>query len=72
MVTFYSLGGGSDRPIKLHNITCSGNESKLINCELEVYTYFYCNHSENVGLVCYDGKVNNIFTILTCRCTYSM
>ena len=60
MVAFCSLGGGSGRPISIHNVTCIGNESKLIDCEHEVYTYFYCDHLENVGLVC-DGKAKNTY-----------
>ena len=54
-VIYYSFGGGSDRPINIHEINCHGNESRLIDCGHEVYTYFYCHHSENVAIVC-DGK----------------
>ena len=60
MVAFCSLGGGSGQPINIHNVTCIGNESSLIDCEHEVYTYFYCDHSENVGLLC-DGEAIRIF-----------
>ena len=56
IIDCYSYGGGADRPINMHEINCNGSESRLIDCEHEVYTYFYCHHSENVALAC-DGKV---------------
>ena len=52
---FCSFGGGSRLPINLHEINCAGNESRLIDCEYEVYTHFYCHHSQNVAIVC-DGE----------------
>ena len=56
MVDYCSYGGGSDRPINIHEINCNGNEDRLIDCDYEVYTYFYCHHSENVAIAC-DGEV---------------
>ena len=58
--SFCSLGGGSNRPINIHDPKCTGNESRLIDCEHEVYTYFYCNDEENVGIVC-DGKALKLY-----------
>lgn len=56
MVPFHSLGGGArTQSINIHDVRCIGNESRLIDCEHEVYTYFYCDHTEDVGIVC-DGK----------------
>ena len=51
----FSFGGGSALPINLHEINCHGNESRLIDCEYEVYTNFYCHHSQNVAIAC-DGE----------------
>lgn len=55
LVTFHSYGGGFELPINIHEINCAGNESRLIDCEYEVYTHFYCHHSENVAIAC-DGE----------------
>ena len=52
----FSFGGGRKYPINLHEIYCHGNESRLIDCEYEVYNHNYCHYSENVAIVC-DGKL---------------
>jgi len=49
---FCSFGGGKNLPINLHEINCQGNETMLINCDYEVYAHFYCEHSENVAIIC--------------------
>jgi len=54
-----SFGGGNNLPINLHEINCQGNETKLINCDYEVYAHFYCYHSENVAITC-NGELNVI------------
>ena len=56
LVNHCSHGGGSENPINVHEINCTGNESRLIDCERHVYTHFYCHHSENVAIAC-DGKI---------------
>ena len=52
-ILFCSFGGGSDRPTHVHDPKCNGSEKSLINCDNEVYTYFYCDSDENVGIICY-------------------
>ena len=51
----FSFGGGNALPINLHEIHCRGNESRLIDCEYEVYSEFYCHSSQNVAITC-DGE----------------
>jgi len=51
----HSFGGGSNLPINLHEINCQGNETMLIDCDYEVYAFFYCHHMENVAITC-NGK----------------
>ena len=60
LVSYYlscSFGGGSSLPINLHEINCQGNETMLINCDYEVYAFFYCQHSENVAITC-NGELD--------------
>ncbi|XP_065884217.1 scavenger receptor cysteine-rich type 1 protein M130-like isoform X2 [Dysidea avara] len=52
-----NFGGGSSLPINLHEINCQGNETMLINCDYEVYAFFYCQHSENVAITCNDTAI---------------
>ena len=60
MVNHCSYGGGSENPINIHEINCVGNESRLIDCERHVYTYFYCRHSENVAISCDNEGTSDI------------
>ena len=52
-ILFCSFGGGGDLPTHIHDPKCNGSENSLINCTNEVYTYFYCDDDENVGIICY-------------------
>lgn len=39
-------------PINVHATHCTGDELKLLDCDYEVYPYYYCRHSLDVGLTC--------------------
>ncbi|XP_030832693.1 deleted in malignant brain tumors 1 protein isoform X2 [Strongylocentrotus purpuratus] len=47
-----TYGQGSD-PIYLNDVTCSGYESRLIDCSIgEWGNHDYCGHSEDAGVIC--------------------
>lgn len=66
VVNHFSFGGGSTSPINIHRIDCVGNESRLIDCDQEVYTHFYCHYSENVAIFC-DGEVYIAMYLWECK-----
>ena len=52
----YNFGQGSG-PIWLDSVTCTGNESMLINCShLGVGVTRSCSHSEDAGVYCYGTQ----------------
>ncbi|XP_028514141.1 scavenger receptor cysteine-rich type 1 protein M130-like [Exaiptasia diaphana] len=53
-VRFMHLGRGSD-PIWLDEVQCNGNESTLDKCPHKALGVHNCDHSEDVGIVCYTG-----------------
>ena len=58
-----SLGEGKG-PILLNDVSCLGNESRLVDCAYNTFT-FICDHSNDVGVVCF-GKFINCVHVRTC------
>lgn len=52
MHLFTSYSGGEDLPINIHATQCYGNETRLIDCDYEIYPVFYCSHATDVGITC--------------------
>ena len=50
--------GVSSQRIWLDNVGCSGSESRLIDCSHAGIGNEDCVHSEDVGIVCSNGKLN--------------
>ena len=50
--------GVSSQRIWLDNVACSGSESRLIDCSHAGIGNEDCVHSEDVGIVCSNGKLN--------------
>ena len=54
----FGQGGG---PIFLDNVVCTGNESKLAQCQHPgIARSQYCTHSEDAGVIC-PGKIHNTY-----------
>ena len=50
--------GASSQRIWLDDVTCSWSESRLIDCSHAGIGIENCNHGEDVGIVCSNGKLN--------------
>ena len=44
--------GRETRPILLTNVSCNGNESRLISCSYQSLANESCSHSKTAGIVC--------------------
>ena len=52
--------GAGAGPIHLDNVDCSGSESNLLDCSSSsTFSCFY-GHSEDVGVRCQGGHIQNI------------
>ena len=49
--------GASSQRIWLDDVACSGSESRLIDCGHAGIGNENCNHGEDVGIVCSNGKL---------------
>ena len=54
----------STGPIWLDNVNCNGRELNIDSCHHNAWGSHYCDHSEDVGVICH-GK------LVQCICTYS-
>ena len=50
--------GASSQRIWLDDVACSGSESRLSACRHAGIGNENCAHSEDVGIVCSNGKLN--------------
>ena len=65
---YFGQGSG---PILLDNVTCTGSELTLANCEHLGFGNTNCNHSEDAGVRCYSQGNNMCITIIrTCDAQY--
>ena len=78
-----ALTGGSvpdgSGPIWLVNTFCNGDESSLFSCahrRLQDYQDYYCNHAEDAGVRCMEGKLMmiqgtpisfNVVMVVSCK-----
>ncbi len=44
--------GEGDGTILVHNVTCLGNESRLVDCPLQLHDDGICQHSQDAGVIC--------------------
>ena len=57
--------GNSISPIWMDNLGCNGNEAALDLCSFNGWGVHDCDHDEDAGVVCSDGK----HTIITVKMT---
>ena len=60
---YYGQGSGS---ILLDNVQCTGNEASIFSCTHNSIGSHDCDHSEDAGVVCLEGKYIKHF--ITCIC----
>ena len=58
--------GSFSQSIWLDDVGCSGSESRLIDCSHRGIGSHNCFHSEDVGIVCTNGK------FASCICIYAL
>lgn len=54
--TVYGVGT-SNNPIMLDMVTCSGRESRLIDCSSRGILVHSCQHFQDAGVSCIPGKI---------------
>ncbi len=47
--------GEGTGPIWLDEVSCRGDEERLIDCPRSMFNDTDCNHSEDVGIICVTG-----------------
>ena len=52
------FGGGTGK-VWLTQVNCIGNEASLFDCQHNGWGYTFCDHSEDVGIVC-EGKHSSL------------
>ena len=57
---YNALFGEGNGPIVLHDVRCTGLESRLFNCEHGGFEANTCAHSRDAGVVCIEGKSWNV------------
>ena len=58
-MNFYFSAGNDYEPIAICEIKCSGDESRLIDCEVIQscsHDYNLCTHSEDASVTCFNCK----------------
>ena len=55
--SYGSIYGAGAGPIWLDNVNCRGYESSITDCRHAGWRVNDCNHNEDVGVNCYDGKI---------------
>uniref|UniRef100_A0A6I8R6E3 SRCR domain-containing protein n=1 Tax=Xenopus tropicalis TaxID=8364 RepID=A0A6I8R6E3_XENTR len=55
-----TFGGGSGK-IWLSHLQCTGKETSLWECKHGMWGLHYCNHGQDVGVICQGGKPSNIY-----------
>ena len=50
--SYHEKGSGQ---IWLNNVECNGEESSIANCRHDGWGVNNCNHSQDVGITCFDG-----------------
>ena len=55
----FFVGGGTEQPILLDEVYCTGNESSLSQCSHAGIGNHDCSHIEDVGVRC--GKYSFVF-----------
>lgn len=51
---YFGQGNG---PIWLDDVTCTGNENSLLNCNIKPWGVQNCMHNEDAGVDCNAGNV---------------
>lgn len=57
-VGIVGLFGSGVRPILLDDVDCQGNETDLLSCGHRILGSHNCDHSEDVGITCFDQLVS--------------
>ena len=52
----YGMGRG---PIFMHNVDCSGDEERLIDCEYNGFSVHGCYHFRDAGMYCSPRGIPN-------------
>ena len=58
-VAIYSRFPDGDLPTLMDDVSCTGNETRLIDCAHKTREGSNCDRSEHVGLIC-GGVVNQV------------
>ena len=58
--------GSGVGPIWMSDLRCRGTENKLEDCPFEGWGVTTCSHREDAGLICQDGVLNTVHTLLEC------
>ena len=62
-VAYFGRGSGS---ILLDDVQCTGNETSIFSCSHNSIGSHNCDHSNDAGVVCFEGEYINSFLVFIC------
>ncbi len=66
-----AVHGSGEAAIFLDNVSCRGNESRLLDCAANAHEVHNCRHSEDASVVCFPtGNYNVVDKLDTLAASY--